>query len=571
MKTPTIIFIIHFALLSSAVGQQRKVRVPQGFGTLNEAIRNDTLANGQRKDPHTVYILKRGGVYVLSGTIVASGFDLNIEAEEGDGPRPYIIMGFLTGATQVEESFKVFNNLRMKSLFITNINEFNTYIARVVSVDAPNAKLEFIDCLIDRSGQTFIRLNSGGSKIYMRNCTVSRMGRPSNPDNGRVIDDRGNPIDSIIVENNTWYNITSRIVRDGGADITFAKFNQNTFVNVGQRLASIGGVNQFYFTNNIIVNPRFYGNTPTSEIVSLEFNLSGTSPTVNLNYNNIYYTQNVIDAWDFITSQQTTPRIRPPFVSPANEVYLTNAIGLLEETLTFANGPVDPSAIIIDSELGDGSTVPDWDWTGAATSFPWQLDADAYHNFSYNTSANSYSGSSTGEPLGDLRWFTGFEILWNLQELIKEATNLLQELTESYGVISADPTAITQLQAEIASAQLVADNPVTNRAQTAAAFDALQQAIQNAKASFIVTAIESPIDEKIHFFPNPSCDFIYINNTQSTLLSVQILNLGGVELFSTNLTSGVNVLDIRNFMPGTLILKFTLTNNHVISRKLIKQ
>ncbi|GIV36361.1 MAG: hypothetical protein KatS3mg032_0740 [Cyclobacteriaceae bacterium] len=571
MKTATIILFVQITVFSFVLGQQRKVRVPQGYGTLNEIIRNDTLANGQRKDPNTVYILKRGGVYVLSGTILASGFDLNIEAEEGSGPRPFIIMGFLTGATQVEESFKVFNNLKMKSLHITNVNEFNTYIARVISVDGPNARLEFSDCLIDRSGQTFIRLNSGGSKIFMRNCTVSRMGRPSNPDNGRVIDDRGNLIDSLVVENNTWYNVTSRVVRDGGGDINYARFNQNTFVNIGQRFAAIGGINKFYFNNNIVVNPRFYGNSPTSGTVSLEFNLVGESPVINLDYNNIYYTDAVINAWSYISSQQSTPVIRPPFVAPSNEIYINNASGLIEEQLNFINGPDDPSDIIIESELGESTNVPDWDWTSATSELPWDLVADAYHNFGYSSLTNSYSGSSSNEPLGDLRWFNGFEILWNLKELIKDASNLLQELMENDGIIAVNPAAITQLENEISLAQATADNPATNRSQTASAFNDLKQAIQNAKSSLIVTGIETLAENEIHLFPNPSSDYIYINNIDGKLLSVDVLNLDGVVLTSKKLSRGVCVVELLNYTPGVLVFKFILSNKQIVTKKIVKQ
>lgn len=181
MRKLFLLFILFS--VSILVPAQRKVLVPEGFGTLNEAIRNDTLANGVRRDINTIYVLKRGGVYVLSGTVLATGFTLRLQAEEGSGPRPYVLMGFLAGGTQVEECFSVFNGASFKSIHFSAIDEVNTYVARILSVDAPDARIELADCIADGSGQTLMRLNSAGAKVYMRNCTVSRMGRPSNPDN----------------------------------------------------------------------------------------------------------------------------------------------------------------------------------------------------------------------------------------------------------------------------------------------------------------------------------------------------------------------------------------------------
>ncbi len=570
MRRLLIVLIILASLSDIVLAQQRKVRVPQGFGTLNEAIRNDTTASGERRDPNTIYVLKRGGVYVLSGTIVASGFNLFLEAEEGEGPRPFIIMGFLTGAAQVEESIKVFNQLSMKSIHLTNINEFNTYVGRIVAVDAPQVKLEFNDCLFDGSGQTFIRLNSAGSKIYMHNCTVSRMGRPSNPDNGRVIDDRGNQIDTLVVENNTWYNVTSRVIRDGGAEINYVKLNQNTFVNGGQRFAQIGQVNQLYMNNNLIVNPRYIGNSPTSDLVAFEFTAFGNSPVININYNNIYYDQAIFDVWAEVSSQQTQPVIRPPFVIPANQVYLTQATGLLEEPLTFAAGPTPPTEIIRISALGSGSSVPDWDWSGAISTNPWELNAIAYHNFTYPTTALSYSASATNEPLGDLRWFNGFDIIWNLQHLIKQAELLINQY-ENNPVIAVNATALLNLENQISLSKLVAENINTNRAQTATAVSALQNSINAFKASFIITQVEQPLSKSVSFFPNPAADYIYISNLYGTADRIIITNQSGQLVSQKEIKPGVDYVDVTGFNSGLYIIRF-FNNNRLISiEKLIKQ
>lgn len=566
----SVLAIQQFMLCTSLFAQPRKVRVPPGFGTLNEAIRNDTLPNGQRRDPNTVYVLKRGGVYVLSGTLLATDFDLNIEAEEGAGPRPFIIMGFLTGAAQVEESIKIFSNLNMKSVFMTNINEFNTYIARMIAVDAPNARLNFYDCLFDGSGQTFIRLNSGGAKIYMRNCTVSRMGRPSNPDNGRIIDDRGNTIDSLVVENNTWYNVTSRIVRDGGGEINYVRMNQNTFVNVGQRLAAIGPVNQFIFTNNLVVNPRFIGNSPTSTLVSLEFQEFGSSPLIVLDYNNIFYSQDVLDVWDEISSQQTTPIVPPPFVAPVNQHYMNNAIGIINEQITFQSGPASPIEILRVSNLGTGSTVPDWDWTGAIPVNPWQLNANAYHHFGYSNTSVSFTGSSTNEPLGDLRWFTGYEISWNLAELIKEAQKSIMWY-ENNPVIEINPLALSDLQSAISAAAAVANDPGSTRAETFTQYQALSNALQLFKNGLTITGITESSGTLSKVYPNPFDEFLMVDNSERKISGIIIYDLTGKMAYQKNIDAGLHRLDLNWLPSGFYLIKCIGQNSAWFTFKILKR
>ncbi len=541
---------------------QRKVIVPEGFATLNEIIRKDTVAGGARKDPNTVYVLRRGGVYILGGTILTSGFNLTLEAEEGNGPRPYVVMGFIEGATQVEECFEVRGNLTMRSIHVTALNEVNTFIARVVSASSPNLRLSFYDCLIDGSGQTFIRINSSGSKVYMLNTTVSRMGRPSNPDNGRVIDDRGNQIDSLVIENNTWYNITSRIVRDGGGEINYAKLNQNTFVNVGQRLAAIGQVNKFIFTNNLAVNPRFLGNSATSDIVALEFTPIGSNPVADIRSNNIYYDPEVLAAWQAIRDAGIS-RLEPPLTVAANSSLIINRIN---EPLTFQSRPVPPTEFILESELNNSSSIPDWDWTGAAIGKPWEL-TDGYHNFSYPASTNSFTSSLTGEPLGDLRWFPNFDVAWTVRDLIGQAILLInRELNNP--VIGGNPAFLATLQSAIASAQSTSNNSSSSGAQLAAARNSLQSAMNDFRGSLIITASESE-QTTFSVFPNPTINQVTVQCAEGTF-KADLMTLEG-KLVQSQRSNGQEVSFTVADLPVGVYLIHVITSQGVSLKKIIKQ
>jgi Secretion system C-terminal sorting domain len=544
---------------------QRRVIVPEGFGTLNEIIRKDTIAGGARKDPNTIYVLRRGGVYILSGTILTSGFTLSLEAEKGTGPRPYVVMGFLEGGTQVEECFEVRGNVSFRSIHLTAINELNTYVARVLSASSPNLRISLHDCLVDGSGQTFLRINSPGCKVYMINTTISRMGRPSNPDNGRIIDDRGNQIDSVVVENNTWYNVTSRIIRDGGSEIKYVKLNQNTFVNVGQRLAAVGPVNQLIFTNNVIVNPRFLGNSATSPIVSLEFSPTGANPVINLNNNNIYYDAEVLNAWQTIRDAGLS-RLEPPFVVAANQSFLNSAVGILREPLNFTTRPTPPSAFILESELGSGSSIADWDWAGPNNSKPWEFNGLAYHNFSYPTNAASFTGSSKGEPLGDLRWFPNYEVAGTVIDLAKQAQQLIAR-EQNNPVIGSNATALSALQAAIANALTVSANAASSGIQLATARNTLQQAMNAFQASLIITALENE-QPVIELFPNPVADNLTIK-TSSSSLSVVLLSSNGQEIERANAFGAELTLSLHHLSQGLYLVRVQ-TPAGVYVKKIIK-
>ncbi|MCU0420163.1 MAG: T9SS type A sorting domain-containing protein [Cyclobacteriaceae bacterium] len=553
-----------FCLISALpLAAQRRVIVPEGFGTLNEIIRKDTIAGGQRKDPNTVYVLRRGGVYVLSGTIISSGFSLLIEAEEGSGPRPYVVMGFLEGGSQVEECFDVRGNATFRSIHLTAVNELNTFIARVVSVSTNNARLSFYDCLVDGSGQTFIRVNNPGCKVYLLNSTVSRMGRPSNPDNGRVIDERGNQMDSVVIENTTMYNITSRIIRDGGSEINYVRMNQNTFVNVGQRLAAVGPVNRFIFTNNLVVNPRFLGNTATSVIVSLEFSPFGASPFINLNHNNYYYQAEILNAWQQIRDAGSS-RVEPAFVSQANQPLLNQATGIIRQPVPFSNAPVPPFVFVLASELNNSSTIPDWDWTGPAAGNPWEVTEIAYHGFAYPTSEPSYTGSSKGEPLGDLRWFPQFDVAWTVTDLAGQAEQLIAREANN-PVIGGDGAALTALQNAIANALTVANNGSSTGAQLANERNALKTAMDNFRASLIIT--EATPESSIVVFPNPAHDYLHIEVAQ-TPARADLINIEGRSVLSEVAQSDAMMMDVRGVSRGLYLLRIQ-TKTGTLTKKIL--
>jgi len=91
MNSLRLLIIVNLLLITSIqLKSQELKRViiePERVGILNDVINNDTLPDGSR-DPNTVYVLLRNGIYKTTGEIQNPGFHLRIEAEKGPGAMP---------------------------------------------------------------------------------------------------------------------------------------------------------------------------------------------------------------------------------------------------------------------------------------------------------------------------------------------------------------------------------------------------------------------------------------------------------------------------------------------------
>lgn len=399
----SMFFLLGISLLTGLNSEdafaQRIVQVPQGFGTLNNAIDSDTTASGDRVDPNTIYELERGGLYLLDGTIQNSGFHLMIMAEEGDGPRPVLQPGVPTGG-ESSSAFRVRGDLTLKGLYVTNRDELGGLLTRMLRISADDVRVVIDDCHLDEDRQAAFRLDNAGNKIHLLNSIVSNIGVPWDPNNGRVVDDRGNTIDTLVFENNTFYNISSRVLRKTGGTLNYARVNHNTFVNIGQMIFTFDEVIDGSFTNNLVINGSFSGRAEEEGVFSWDFfgievkelgqDLidAGYTQVVNIRNNNFYLDPALVDVYpDGIEPTPIFNDVAQSFVDAAG-----TGNTLIEEAIAFTNGPP--------SEVG---MFPTW-WSDPANTPDWDRSGEPY-DFAYPTTAASYTASTAGQPLGDLNWF----------------------------------------------------------------------------------------------------------------------------------------------------------------------
>ena len=387
------LIFISLLFVNSQSFAQRTVDIQPGFGTISSTIFGDTTDTGARKDLSTIYVLQRDGLYILDGTFEPD-FPVDMEASGGSGARPRIILGVPSGGSTPSQAIRPKSDLTLKGLYVSCRDELGGLGLRIFRVSSNKARIVLNDCVLDIAGQSAFRMDGTDCDIIMNNCVVSNIGETSSPDNGRVVDDRGNDIDSLICVNNTFYNITYRVLRDGGGIIKYAKFDHNTMVNIGSGAVDIGQAYTTIFTNNILINCGFYGSRSGEaqdyNVIIDTVLVDSITQITNISNNNYYNSPDI---------KSSLPDTVNPIMNynPAAQAFLnTQGTGNtdISEDLTFTKGPSTPADVITAYWTDPGAAQPSLDTTDHST-----------FNFSYPTSAASYTASVNGQPLGAVNWF----------------------------------------------------------------------------------------------------------------------------------------------------------------------
>lgn len=389
---------------STIVDAQRIVQVPQGVGTLDATVRGDTLPNGQRVNLNTIYELQKGGYYITLSSIENVNYPLYIRAAAGGGKKPIIRPG-VSGGGVSNRPFQARGNLTLEGVYVTNLDEQNALLQNIIRLSADNVKLTIIDSHLDRDLQAAIRCDAKNQKVIIKNSIISNIGTMQSPDNGRGVDDRGNDIDTLIYENNTFYNLTSRILRDGGGIIKYCWINHNTVVNVAQWGCSIGAAIEAHFRNNLFINTGFLGASTTN--VWFMFDTAalpqswidqGYTQKLRIHNNNFYVSPEIVAALP--TGRTATP------VFNAHAQAAVDAGGwgstIKNAAVTFTASPGVPLKVMQDYFNTAVTTKTDMDKGGGSPDYG---KTQMPFIFGYPTSSALYTAGTANQPLGDLNYF----------------------------------------------------------------------------------------------------------------------------------------------------------------------
>lgn len=235
---------------------------------LYNAVMGDTVAGGVRANLNRVYVLKAGGYYWNNKTI-SNNFPLRIEGETpGSTPETHpatvqMVLDIITAATP-GKMISCSNSLTLKNLYIIGSDEVgNSSYYQPIAVNAVGKRFVFDNCVFERSDFAIIAWDGGSDNdISITNCHFRNLieSTPSQQWTGRGVS-VWTDADSVIIENNTFFNVNMCAIQIENGATNYLRFNHNTLVNIGRAMTSTSNVwwREAYFSNLLLVNVYFAG------------------------------------------------------------------------------------------------------------------------------------------------------------------------------------------------------------------------------------------------------------------------------------------------------------------------
>jgi len=399
-----LLFLAAIAFGQASAQTERVVPIASGDGVIEDMIAAD--APNRSVNPNTVYELERDGYYTVKTPIANSGFHLKIRAAQGTGKRP-IIRPF----AGTSRCFAPSGDLTLEEVYINAVDAAGTLKQNSIRTGAPNIRITLTGCQLDRDLQSVMRVESAWTKWYVTRSVISNLGLMAD-NNGRAWDDRGQNVDTLIIEDCIIYNTTGRMTRDGGGVLNYYRLNHNTIFNIFDRPIAMGEVKEAYVMNNLFINTGFMGTDSVTQwgtqVTCLRLRadtVGGTPQIVRIHHNNFHMTPGMLTGYTGVSGPRGPLHPVPIFDSLSSYFMRVNNDSATNMNLavTLQKGPLDEvgpmqdywnNAIPVGSKrnlyAGPDSGRGSWD----STQVPW--------DFRYSTSHPLYTAGSDGLPVGAL-------------------------------------------------------------------------------------------------------------------------------------------------------------------------
>jgi hypothetical protein len=236
---------------------------------LRNAVLGDTVAGGARKNANRVYLLLINGLYWEADRIENAKFNLTIVGQQynmndaNNYPAQLQLMDLRDDGTSADSRLITGqNNVTLKNIYITGrTNSQGVQTAyQPIQIDASNCRFLVDNCIIEQSNFALIAYTATGNEItYTNNKFRNLIGYPSTQQwEGRGISIWADQ-DSVIVENNTFFNLEFTPFQLEGGSAKYVRINHNTFVNVGRGINTGSWWQNAYITNNLLINCWWHG------------------------------------------------------------------------------------------------------------------------------------------------------------------------------------------------------------------------------------------------------------------------------------------------------------------------
>ncbi|MFO7445829.1 MAG: CBM35 domain-containing protein, partial [Ignavibacteriaceae bacterium] len=417
---------------------------------LRSAILADTLADGSRANLNRVYKLRKGGYYWNDETIENVGWHLRVVGEDPDPNDPN---GHPAVFQQVAREDGTLNgrmitgngSITFRNIYFIGADDGGSQGAlyQPIQIDASDSRFEIDNCIFERNSFAIIAWTGSNNDIFITNNIYRNLIEtpPTQLWSGRGLTIWSDQ-DTVIIENNTFFNIAFSAFQLESGVANYLRFNHNTLVNIGRNINTSPWLKTAYFTNNLIVNAFWDGEANnTDELLSPNrdpraytsgiFHF-GALPTrygldegrTILFSNSAAYLDPRFETWyaDSIRRQYFIgPVLEEDYVTPFEGIAVQDTTWLTERP----DFPTYPTDDIINNMIAYIEEVRSSQYYGGetpSTTYFWQypvIGGDTCHtcpswpantprgvpeNFSYTT-ASLLTASTDGLPLGDLNWF----------------------------------------------------------------------------------------------------------------------------------------------------------------------
>lgn len=432
---------------------------------LNESIKGDTLANGQRVNMNRTYVLRRGGMYFQNDFIQNTGYPLRIRAEYGSGVKPAIYAYRPTATTYPTQLFLADSTLTLSNLAISGWTDggesFYFYVTQIITVARIGQSMTIDSCVLNGSVQRHIYINAAMRNVKITNTRFVNCGdlRYNNLGNGRAVDFRTVSVDTAFFQNCSFVNMHDRFIRHygtGQAPINNFTLDHCTIFNDLAEHGCLGlgmvGSGKIQITNNLFVDNFIFGNDSTAYERGGEFADSGeknpngqfrmafvvSAPNTTSKWvvaNNYYSVSPVLQA--FYDSRSGLPDAGVGNLIPltwhinSKITDSTTAFRKVTTPIVFTNAPATPVNMakwffLPIAQGGSGKIKQNATFLPPYTAdFDRKLDAlgdslvarsTLYFRdtmaLSYPTTSTVYTGSAGSYPAGDLNWFPTRKAAW---------------------------------------------------------------------------------------------------------------------------------------------------------------
>ena len=435
-----LLFALVFSVNKSVYAQADTVVVPQAIdgdplGAINITILGDTTATGERNNPDRVYKLERDKIYFLNGTL-STNFDLHIIADKPDAEhKPAIIaQGVLADGKSLVVFVALGGNGTLENIYFqtsqpTGIGESTITIQQLKN----DGKYLYDGCFFEWSVWLTIGTWATNTNTTIINSYFRNVENPTAEWNGRGISFQDRNQDSVIIVNNTFFNVNSFLLQGQRNLLKYVKFEHNTMVNSVKWPIQWEWQVNADFNHNVFYNIHSMGEFPRDkagqDIDGLAFGIFNMEPLpllytdtlgypeadreVSLRNNSWFFSSEVTDYWASIDTLEGEPfmnsRTQGMFDDPLNYPYLNE-----ENTMNLDPGFVNAGspAIMVQwiKDLRDPlveTSYWGYDPDGDRFGVTWPLPED----LSY-TNAAMLTAADGGFPIGDLNWFPTQKAEW---------------------------------------------------------------------------------------------------------------------------------------------------------------